>query len=274
MAGSIGEIYMRREAVVKDYFYPSDKGVLKKLFHSWGQVDTAKKDALVSIVPHAGYIYSGEVAFRVLSAINIKRRVILMGPNHTGFGQRVSIYPGGSWETPFGDIDIDEELVERFVNVGLKTDTLAHLKEHSLEVILPILKYLNENCKIVPITISYLRYDECMMVAEKILNVVNYFKDEVTFVISSDFNHFEDEKTTLLKDKYAIDAILRLDPEGLYNVVRDKDISMCGVIPSTIGLIVAKNLGAQKGELLIHTTSGRVSGDYDRVVGYAGIVIS
>lgn len=265
---------MRREAVVKGYFYPSSKDKILKMFGEWSLPSEDKNNSFIAIVPHAGYVYSGEIAFKTLSQMALKKRIILMGPNHTGFGQRVSIYPKGSWETPFGDIEIDGDLVNELVGAGFKTDTLAHMKEHSLEVIVPMVKYLKNDCKIVPITISYLRYDECEIVAEKMFEVISRYAEEINILISSDFNHFEDENTTHKKDELAIRAILDLDPKGLYDVVRDNDISMCGVIPATIGLLLSKKMGVSDAKLLMHRTSGAVSGDYDRVVGYAGILIN
>ncbi len=265
---------MRREAVVKGYFYPSSRDKIIKMFGEWNSPAENRYNSLMAIVPHAGYIYSGEIAFKTLTQMVLKKRIILMGPNHTGFGQRVSIYPEGSWETPFGDIEIDGDLVGELVGAGFKTDTLAHMKEHSLEVILPMIKYLKNDCKIVPITISYLRYDECEVVAEKMYEVIKHYADDITILVSSDFNHFEDENTTHKKDELAIKAILELNPKGLYDVVKDKDISMCGVIPATIGLLLVKKMGAREAKLFMHRTSGAVSGDYDRVVGYAGILIN
>jgi len=264
---------MRREAVVKDYFYPSSKSKLLDTFTKWGCSYIPKKDCFAAIVPHAGYIYSGEIAFKTLSSVNLRDRIVLMGPNHTGFGQRVSVYPTGSWETPFGDVEIDGQLVDKLVSKGFNTDTLAHMREHSLEVIVPIIKYLDPKCKILPITISFLRYDEVVVVAKKILEAFKELKDEIFFVISSDFNHFENEEITMFKDKLAIDAIMRLDPEALYNTVKENDISMCGVIPTAVALIVAKEMGVKGADLLFHSTSGAVTGDYDKVVGYAGILI-
>ncbi|MCX8084132.1 MAG: AmmeMemoRadiSam system protein B [Calditerrivibrio sp.] len=263
---------MYREAVVKNYFYPSDPKKLANMFTNW-QRGSSKKDVAICIVPHAGYVFSGEVAFQTLSNISLKKRIILMGPNHTGFGQRVSIYPAGSWETPFGNIDTDTEIIERLISKGFKTDTLAHLKEHSLEVITPMLKYLRNDITITPITIAHLSLEECKTVAEKIYEAIEDILNEITFVISSDFNHFEDEKTTIQKDNLAIKEILNLAPENLYNTIKSNEISMCGFIPTTIALYIAKKLNITNAELLKHTTSAAVSGDYDRVVGYAGIIL-
>ncbi|MEF3254940.1 MAG: AmmeMemoRadiSam system protein B [Deferribacterales bacterium] len=262
---------MYREAVVSGYFYPDNAIQLKKFFNQY--ISSSKDNAKIVIAPHAGYIYSGETAFKTLSSVNIPETVILLGPNHTGFGRKVSIYPEGEWETPFGDIIIDEDLIKTVISNGLTTDNMAHIKEHSLEVFMPMLKFLNNSVKVVPITLMHLSFSECQIVAEKLYNTIYKNIEKILLLVSTDFNHFENEDITQKKDMIAINEILMLDPEGLYNVVKDYNISMCGVIPCTIALLLAKKLNLTKAVLVEHTTSGKKSGDYSSVVGYAGIKI-
>jgi AmmeMemoRadiSam system protein B len=76
-----------------------------------------------------------------------------------------------------------------------------------------------------------------------------------------------------VKDRFAIDSLLALDPKGLFDVVHEKDISMCGFGPTIAMLTAAKRLGATRAELIKYATSGDVSGDRDMVVGYAGIAV-
>jgi AmmeMemoRadiSam system protein B len=87
-------------------------------------------------------------------------------------------------------------------------------------------------------------------------------------------NHYESDDITRVKDHKAIDKILQLDARGLYEAVHRERISMCGFGPTTSMLVAAKQLGATKAELVKYATSGDVSGDFDRVVGYAGIAVS
>jgi AmmeMemoRadiSam system protein B len=99
-------------------------------------------------------------------------------------------------------------------------------------------------------------------------------KDEdALIVICTDFSHYVSQAEAEKYDSYAIDAILNLDPEELYRRVMTYNISMCGVIPATVGLIAAKLLGAERAELVMYRTSGDVTGDYTQVVGYAGLII-
>ena len=91
---------------------------------------------------------------------------------------------------------------------------------------------------------------------------------------STDLNHYEDQETSNRKDKLALDAVVNLDEEALMNRVRDHDISMCGVAPTYIVLVAAKQLGAKQARLLDYRTSGDVSRDYSAVVGYGAVVIT
>jgi AmmeMemoRadiSam system protein B len=87
-------------------------------------------------------------------------------------------------------------------------------------------------------------------------------------------NHYEDDATTRVKDRRAIDRILALDPHRLHETVLNESISMCGFGPAVAMLTAAKRLGAMHAELVQYATSAEVSGDYDTVVGYAGIVVT
>jgi AmmeMemoRadiSam system protein B len=93
-------------------------------------------------------------------------------------------------------------------------------------------------------------------------------------IASSDMNHYESDAVTRVKDRKAIDRILAMDAEGLFDVVRRENISMCGYGPTVAMLTAAKLLGASKAELVKYATSGDVSLDFDHVVGYAGIIVS
>ncbi|MBZ4672819.1 MAG: hypothetical protein JG762_1049 [Deferribacteraceae bacterium] len=263
---------MHRKAVVEGVFYPKSFKAIKNFVDSCNV--KLQVEAKIAIVPHAGYIYSGETAVKTLKSINkIEKNIILLGPNHTGLGEKVAVFPEGEWQTPCGDVAVNKDTVDLLVekSVILKRDTMAHIQEHSLEVLLPILKYLKDDINIVPITVSHLTKNECFNVAKDIYEII---KDgSFTIVVSTDFNHFESEEVTNYKDKLAIEKILDIDPEGLYNIVFEKRISMCGIFPVTIALYLARMLNLNNVKLAEHTTSARASGDYNRVVGYAGILI-
>lgn len=261
---------MLRKAAVKGYFYPDKKEELIDFFEK--NKTESKINAFLAIVPHAGYIYSGKTAVKTLSSLNFKKKVLLIGPNHTGFGERVALYPDGEWETPFGFVQVDTELNRKLSLIPeIEEDIIAHVREHSLEVILPILHYIKKDITFSAITMMPLKYNQCVKLASDIYEQI---KDEdLNIIISSDFNHYENAETTDKKDLMAIEKILSLDTKGLYDTVFDNDISMCGIYPAIVGIEIAKRFGAKEGILIEHTHSGFVNGDFSQVVGYAGILI-
>jgi AmmeMemoRadiSam system protein B len=270
----VREIVTRKPAFAGRFYRenPSELNQeLSKLVKSLSDIE--KKKILGAICPHAAYMYSGHVAGELYSRINIPRRIIILSPNHTGYGERVSMFPDGYWETPIGKTKIDSELCS-FIESKYKSverDAEAHLFEHSLEVQLPFLQYLKSDFQIVPITLMPLAYRECENLGRAISDSIKELGEEVLTIASSDLNHYEDQKTTEKKDMMAIEKALLLDPKGLLDVTSKYNISMCGAVPTAAMLALCRELGACKAELLKHATSGDVSGDYDRVVGYAAV---
>ncbi|QAR34113.1 AmmeMemoRadiSam system protein B [Geovibrio thiophilus] len=260
---------MFRKAAVRGLFYPASPEEAEG-FISENMSGAPLCEALAVMLPHAGWIYSGRTAVNTASRVNIPDKVILMGPNHTGLGARISVYPEGSWETPFGDAAIDSETASKLTASHLCTaDTAAHINEHSLEVIVPILKYLNPNVRITPVTMMGLSTETCRALGELLASVCD---DKTLVVVSSDMNHFENASATERKDGAALQAVLALDEKALAVTVSGMNISMCGAVPAAAAISYCKLRGCTKAELTEHTHSGFVSGDYDRVVGYAGVI--
>ena len=234
-------------------------------------------NAIGAVMPHAGYMYSGAVAGETASAMRIPHEVVVLGPNHTGLGASVSVFPGGHWRMPFGDVPVNNELAALIVNESELTiaDQMAHLREHSIEVILPFLYYAGgKDLSFVPIALSKISRDECQALGETLARVISSRSEEILIVSSSDMTHFESHESAKVRDSDAIARILDLDPDGLIEVVTRQRITMCGIIPTAVMLYAAIALGAKGAQLVRYATSGEVSGDYDRVVGYAGIIIN
>lgn len=265
---------MIRKPCVAGRFYPSDPKTLEKDVEGYLKERT-KLSAIAIIAPHAGYIYSGAVAGEVYSSVEVPDNIILIGPNHTGMGEKISVMNEGAWEMPTGRVSIDPELAGLILGAStlFSADIEAHRAEHSLEVQLPFIHALNKNASIVPITVMMASRRECAVAGRAIAAAIASFAKKVLIVVSSDMNHFESDRDTRVKDKEAIDAVLKLDAGGLLAVTSDKDISMCGVLPAAIAIEASVALGAKEARLVKYATSAEVSGDPDSVVGYAGIVI-
>lgn len=266
---------MDRQSIVAGQFYPKNRTELESEVKKYLDAGVKARPALAAIAPHAGYIYSGGVAGTVFASVEVPKRCIIISPNHTGMGTRSSVWPSGNWLLPTGKIPVDEKLAEKLLSLSpeFKSDTNAHLAEHSIEVELPFLLARQKDISIVPITVSHMHIGVCEKLGEAIAAAIISEDGKVLIVASTDMNHYEDQKRTLEKDKLAIEKVLALDAEGLLEICGEHHISMCGVIPTAITIFACKKLGAKKATLIKHETSGNVSGDYSAVVGYAGFVI-
>ena len=279
---------MMRAPAVAGRFYPGNSRQLERDVRQYlGHAGEASPEetapgsqprtpAIGCIVPHAGYVYSGAVAGAVYARLDLPRRFLVVGPRHYPQGAPLAILSEGAWRTPLGDAPLDARMAEALALACplLREDALAHEREHAIEVQLPFLQLLRPEFQFVPIALGTDRYQAFEDLGRAAAGVIAEQIEPVLLVASSDMNHYESDEVTRRKDSLAIEKILALDPRGLYDVVRRESISMCGYGPAVTMLVAAKELGATRAELVRYATSAEVSGDYDRVVGYAGIVVS
>jgi len=266
---------LKRSPAVAGQFYYGTAQKLTRQVEQYIDPDARKEKAIGIVAPHAGLLYSGSVAGSVYSSIEFPETFILLGPNHTGLGAQISLMESGEWEIPTGTLLIDEKISYRIaMNVPVVgKDAKAHLFEHSLEVQLPFILYFSKKAKIVPVVILSATIDECRMLGEGIARAVREAGYPVVVAASTDMSHYVHDDVAKQNDKKAIDRIVSLDPEGLYEVVLRERISMCGYLPVAAMLFAVKALGARSARLVRYATSAEVSGDYEHVVGYAGIVL-
>ena len=170
---------------------------------------------------------------------------------------------------------MDAELARVLLDcgAGLAADDQAHLREHSLEVVVPFLRAKNPDTAMVPIAVAEPRLGALEALGLALARTITDFPRPVSLVVSSDMSHFLDQDRTKAQDQLALDAVLALDPAGLLSVVRQNQISMCGVLPMTVALFAARALGASSARIVAYATSGDVNGDRSRVVGYAGVIV-
>ena len=268
---------MLRLPAVAGTFYPGSPRELSALISQYTHQDAAYPPSpyRACLVPHAGYVYSGEVAGAVFARIAFPKRIIVLGVRHFPYGQEAAILSRGAWRTPFGDAPIDAALAAQIAQLcpTLREDSVAHENEHSLEVQIPFLQQLDPGFTFVPIALGTLDSNILASVGQSLAQVLSAHRD-VLLLATTDLNHYENEATTRRKDNLAIEKILALDPAGLFEVCRHHKISMCGLGP-TIALLTALNqIGATHVELVQHTTSADHSGDTRQVVGYAGFLFA
>ncbi|MFW5837831.1 MAG: AmmeMemoRadiSam system protein B [Desulfovibrionaceae bacterium] len=268
---------MNRKPVVAGQFYPGSASALQEQIRDF-MAEAPNRDAapsLLAMVPHAGYVFSGGVCGKTLGAANLRPLVVMLGPNHTGRGQPLAVWPEGRWETPDGGLMVDETVAQAVIDAGagFAADTAAHLQEHSLEVVVPFLRALDPNTRIAPIAVSLPDPDRLMEAGRTLARTLQALDAPFSIVVSSDMSHYVPAERARTQDAKALEAVERLDPAGLFATVRDQDISMCGVMPMTMGLAAANELGASKARVVDYATSGDVNRDYTRVVGYAGVIV-
>jgi hypothetical protein len=268
-----------RHPAVAGRFYPGDPDNLRTEVQEYLSqsisVNTKPIQAIGCIVPHAGYMYSGHVAGAVFARIAIPPLCVVLCPNHTGMGKALAIMSEGAWETPLGEIPIDTGFAQTLQQrlPALQSDAAAHRAEHAVEVELPFLQLRQPELRIVPIALRTGQFELLEQLGLALADAVRRQNEPVLIVASSDMNHYESDVVTRAKDHRAIERILTLDALGLFEVVTQQKISMCGFGPAVAMLTAARQLGAKSAELAKYATSGDVSGDREMVVGYAGVVV-
>jgi AmmeMemoRadiSam system protein B len=273
-----GEKLVRRPAVAGQ-FYSDDKSRLiseiKRCFESpIGPGDSAppaskkKRSTVGAVSPHAGYVYSGPVAahlYRRLWGQEPPKTVVIMGPNHTGFGAGVAI-TSEAFQTPLGTVKTDGQLIGNLVDDLIIEDAAAHAYEHSLEVQIPFMQYIGWDPLIVPICIGAQDFETLTAVGEKLRSAVSG-RNDVLMIASSDMSHYVPPKVAKELDMKAIDCILAMDSRRLYQTIITKNITMCGFAPT---IVMMEALKGSKAELLKYATSGDVR-PMNEVVGYAAV---
>lgn len=266
-----------RQPAVADRFYPgSPQALALAVQELMPQVATAdRRSALAVAAPHAGYVYSGNLAGKTLAQVVIPETVMLIGPNHRGQGSPVSL-SSDTWMMPFGPVPCEQSLCHDLVNRSptFRIDEAAHRYEHSLEVQLPFLQRMQTQLRIVPLVVSRLSYALCEELAQTIAKAITAHEGKVLIVASTDMNHYESRQKTEIKDRMALHCIEQFKPEELYRTVQDEQITMCGVVPVVIAMLAAQALGGGIAELVGYTDSGQISGDTRQVVGYAGVIFN
>jgi AmmeMemoRadiSam system protein B len=272
-----------RRPAVSGMFYAGTAGELEEQIgwcykHELGPGTTPRvnskglREIVAIVVPHAGYYYSGPVAahaYKEVADDGVLDTAVILGPNHTGYGYPVSLWAGGSWSTPLGEVEVNKKLTQRLLGDVIKADETAHIHEHSIEVQLPWLQYLYKKVKIVPITMLAQDIETARIVGKSIGQAA----DNLIVIASSDLTHYEPHSVAMEKDSSVIEAIVDLDEEELYERCERLGCTMCGYGPVAAAIVASKEMKGKKASLLKYATSGDTSGDFSRVVGYASIVI-
>lgn len=222
------------------------------------------------IVPHAGYVYSGQVAAHAYKIIEGMKydTVIVLAPSHRYPLRGASVYPHGAYQIPLGLIPIDEAMADQLIHECRFITALpeAHTREHSLEVQLPFLKLVLGNFSLLPVIMGSCDYDTCETIAAALYKVMQ--GKRTLLVASTDLSHYHPYATAVALDQKVINYVKRFDAKGLFDAITSDNCEACGAFPIITTMLCVQKFGAAQAEQLYYANSGDVSGDKSAVVGY------
>ncbi|HWB13104.1 MAG TPA: AmmeMemoRadiSam system radical SAM enzyme [Pirellulales bacterium] len=266
-----------RPSAVAGSFYPGDSEQLSRLIDDFLAGPAVTPEAWPAVmVPHAGLKYSGRLAADTLRRVTIPDTVIVIGPKHTRLGVDWAVWPGEAWSIPGAVIPADPELARQLATTipDLQLDAAAHQQEHAIEVELPFIARLAPGARVTGIAIGSGNLASCRQFAEGLAACLNGRQQPTLLVISSDMNHFASDAENRRLDEMALAALEKLDAQALYDTVTRHHISMCGVLPAVIVMETLRRLGTLTRCCRVgHATSGDITGERSRVVGYAGVLL-
>ena len=282
LAGAASLIASReqvKEPAVAGAFYPADPGDLGRSVSAYLTAAGAQRvegRLIALLAPHAGYVYSGQVAAYTYRHITDRPvdTVILIGASHTAAYPGAAVYAAGSWRTPLGTVKINEKIAASLVNEKAEVTFFrdAFTREHSLEVQLPFLQQTLKQFTIVPLLLGAPTQASFTHLAERLTKVLQE-NDRAIIVVSTDLSHYHDAGTAVMKDRKVIDAVTRMSVGDLQDLLARNEGEACGGHAVLLAMAVSRNLGATNGVLFRYANSGDVTGDRGRVVGYAALGI-
>lgn len=264
-----------RKAAVAGMFYPGEADELTAWIESeLRPFQGEKRKVRGMVLPHAGYIYSGACALRALQKIIIPGKVVVAGLNHRYHHERLVLDGNTTWVTPLGNVALDLAGIERLLAdeaVFIRESRLG-AREHSLEVMLPLLQYFRRDFTLLPVLVGCGDLDILLAAAARLAELI---KDEpdTLLLASTDMSHFISASAAEAADKPAIERICALDPVGLVETVARHNISMCGVFSTALIMETVRLLGGSRGEVVCYTNSGETTGDRSSVVAYLSAIL-
>ena len=276
-----------RAPAVAGQFYPADSRMLEQEVKKYidDTVPVIAANPIALILPHAGYIYSGQIsADGYRQAIDQKYdTIVILGTNHTSPSfNKISVYAHGAFKTPLGDARIDETVAAALLakDTDCRENAGVHEHEHSIEVQLPFIQVLFPSATIVPVVIGDSDLTMCTHFGQVLVQCLKGRR--ALIVASSDLSHYPSYKDAVRVDQQTLNAIVRMEPaffkscvkaplsEGIQNLMT----CACGEAPILACMAAAKLLGATHGIVASYANSGDVSvGNLSQVVGYGAVAL-
>ncbi len=266
-----------RKSVIAGSWYPGNPSILKKNIESFFESvpDLVLSGEIVGLIaPHAGYVYSGQVAANAYKLIRGNKYdvVVVIGPSHRVSFNGVSVFSSGGYETPLGVVPVAEEFAQKIKNMSKVTADIpeAHRQEHSVEIQIPFLQVALGQFSFVPLVMGNQDMNTCRELANALYGALHGKK--ILIVGSSDLSHFYNYNTAKKMDAVALGYLKNGDAIGLLQAMENGTVEACGGGPMAVTMLVAHMMRADKAHLLKYANSGDVTGDKSSVVGYAAAV--
>jgi AmmeMemoRadiSam system protein B/AmmeMemoRadiSam system protein A len=274
-----------RPPAVAEQFYPSDPAQLKQSIQRFLQdsVDIPMEDPIAILVPHAGYVYSGQIAADAYRQVMGRRYdvVVILGVNHTTPNfSGIALGPYKYFHTPLGDVPLDASITNSLLSEckDCNQNREVHETEHSIEVQIPFIQVLFPNAKIVPAIIHPPDFDLCIRFGKALAKVLK--NQRALIVISSDLSHYPNSNDAVKADRVTLEALARLNPTEIPSLMKSLNLPnlstrACGEAGILAGITAAKGLGATRAVIAGYANSGDISvGDSSRAVGYGAIALT
>ncbi len=278
-----------RQPAVAGSFYDDDPQKLQKHLETlFSNVSGSFSNQVISalILPHAGFVFSGQVAasgVAQLNSNNTYKTIFLIGASHRMGFDGASVFRGTSFLTPLGPVPVDTTTTQMLIAASpfFGHDPRSHTEEHSLEVQLPFLQYHFKNpFQIVPVLIGTRNVSTCKAIAQ---TLEPWFTSENLFIISTDFSHYPNNQDARHADQETLEAILSNNPDKLLEVIAKHEkekipglvTSLCGwTAVLTILHITSHRKDISFLPVMYQNSSDSIYGDSNQVVGYHSVVIA
>lgn len=271
----------KRLPVAAGLFYEAEPDRLRAqmewgLRHPLGPGDAGPREGVAAVMaPHGGYFYAGPLYAAAFSPLARSRwdSVVVVGPNHTGVGPGVSVYPSGSWVTPLGEVAVDEELASRIAGAaGAELDVTAHLYEHSVEVVVPWLQFLLEpGWRLVAVAMLDQEPSSAARLAHAVAEAAASLGRSVLVVASANLSSYLGYEEAVEKDKAVLERLVAGSLGAVYEAVVENQVPTCSAGVMEFLGEYARIKGCRL-EVLRYATSGDVGGEKEVVTGYAAAV--
>jgi AmmeMemoRadiSam system protein B len=255
-------------------WYPANPAELRQtidLYLSKAMSPPPEGKIITGIVPHAGYIYSGQVAaytYKMIQNASFKR-VVLIGFSHRVPFRGFSVSQYSGYKTPLGVALVDQDFSRALLSVSpqKKWVSQAEVQEHSLENQIPFLQTVLKDFKMVLVFMGEQDFQTCSLLANELTRLLSNTSDTV-ILASTDLSHFHTDQQARALDGDFIKHVREFAPEALAKAVVSGSCEACGAGPAIAGMLAARELGANRSVILHYANSGDVTGDRRQVVGY------